>query len=221
MSAAARLLRQLRDDWRGNARLRYGGMVIAAILGAQLLWMLSDQVAKRTAAYTGDLEMLARLESMRSEREWPARAKLAQATLQDVSERIPEVAGKGMAQAETQAWLSKLAQDQGLAEPNIKIEEAVDVDGYPELWQVLARLDGKLPAHGHEAFMRALAEALPWVQAERLEVQDGDNPRVVVTFRSYYRKSPAAAAEAAEAAAAEAAGSGVGSGNGQAPGATP
>lgn len=190
--SSLRVLRQLRDDWRANPRLRYGGMVIVAILCVQLLLMLSDQIDKRKAAYTGDLEMLARLEGMRSERAWPARAKQVQAKLQDVSDGIPEVTGKGMAQAEMQAWLTRLAQDQGLTETHIKIEDTVDVDAYPEFWQVLSRLEGKLPAHGHEAFMRALAEALPWVQAERLDVQSGDNPRVVVTFRSYYRKPPAA-----------------------------
>ena len=39
--------------------------------------------------------------------------------------------------------------------------------------------------------MRALAEALPWVQVERIEIAEGDAPRVVVTFRSYYRKAVA------------------------------
>lgn len=179
---------QLQAQWRENPRLRYGGMVIVAILGVQGLLMLSDRVQARKAAYAADLQMLSRLEGLRKETVWLERAKTASAKLEEVSGQIPEVAGKGMAQAESQAWLTALATDQKLGEPRIKVEDTVEVEGYPELWQVIARLEGTLPAHGHEPFMRALSDALPWVQVERLEVAEGDAPRVVATFRSYYRK---------------------------------
>lgn len=182
-------LRQLRSQWHGNPRLRYGGMAIVGILGLQGLFMLSDQVSQLKAAYTADTEMLARLEGLRKETWWPERANSTNEVLQAVVDRIPEVAGKGMAQAESQAWLTRLAVDQKLGEPHVKVESTVDVDGYPDMWQVISRLDGTLPDHGHEAFLRALAEALPWVQVERIEIAEGNAPRVVVTFRSYYRKA--------------------------------
>lgn len=186
-------LQQLRDQWRNTPRLRHGVMVIVAILGLQGLFMLSDQVHKRVATHTADMEMLARLEGLHKEAWWPERAAKMQEMLEAVTERIPEVAGKGMAQAESQAWLTRLAADQALAEPRVKVEDTVDVDGYPDMWQVISRLEGKLPAHGHEAFLRALAEALPWVQTERIEIAEGSTPRVVVTLRSYYRKAAPAA----------------------------
>ncbi|PZQ32583.1 MAG: hypothetical protein DI562_03260 [Stenotrophomonas acidaminiphila] len=180
---------QVREQWRGNPRLRYGGMVIVGILGVQGLLMLSDQVDKLKAAYNADTEMLARLEGLRKETWWPERASTAGELLRAVVERIPEVVGKGMAQAESQAWLTRLATDQKLQEPRVKVESTVDVDGYPDMWQVISRLDGTLLDHGHDAFLRALADARPWVQAERIEIAEGDTPRVVVTFRSYYRKA--------------------------------
>ena len=182
-------LAQLQAQWRENPRLRYGGMVIVAILGVQALLMLSDRVDAQRAAYAADLQMLSRLEGLRKETVWLERAKATSAKLETVTAQIPEVAGKGMAQAEAQAWLAALAAEQKLGEPRIKVEDTVEVEGYPELWQVIARLEGTLPAHGHEAFMRALSDALPWVQVERLEVAEGDAPRVVATFRSYYRKA--------------------------------
>ena len=185
-------LRQLRQQWRDNPRLRYGGLVIVAILGVQGLLMLSDAVGKRVAAYTGDLEMQARLQGVRSETWWPQRADKARAELEAVNARIPGVAGKGMARAESQAWLAKLAADQQLGEPAIKVEDTVEVDGYPDLWQVIAQLEGQLPEYGQEPLLHALADARPWVQAERIEISQGSTPRVVVTLRSYYRKAAAA-----------------------------
>lgn len=182
---------QLRNEWRTSPRLRYGALVIVAILGVQGLFMLSDQVHKRMVGHADDMEMLARLEGMRKESWWPERAGKTTELLAAVVERIPEVAGKGMAQAESQAWLTRLAAEQQLGDPKVKVEDTVDVDGYPDMWQVVSRLEGALPNRGHEAFMRALAEALPWVQVERIEIAEGDAPRVVVTFRSYYRKAVA------------------------------
>lgn len=193
---------QLRAEWRANPRLRYGGMVIVLILGVQGLLMLSDRIDKYVAAYKGDTEMLARLESVRKETWWPERAKQAQATLDDVTGRIPEVAGKGMAQAESQAWLTHLLADQKLEEPRVKVEDTVDVDGYPDLWQVIARVEGKLPENAHEPFVRALADALPWNQVERLDIPEGTAPRVVATFRSYYRKAAPAGDAGKQGAAA-------------------
>ena len=189
-------LRQLRQQWRDNPRLRYGGLVIVAILGVQGLLMLSDAVGKRVAAYTGDLEMQARLEGVRKESWWPERAEKARAMLDTVNQRIPQVAGKGMARAESQAWLTKLAAEQQLGQPQIKVEDTVEVEGYPDLWQVISRLEGQLPQYGQEPLMHALSLARPWVQAERMEVAEGDTPRVTITFRSYYRKAPADAAAA-------------------------
>lgn len=182
---------QLRNEWRTSPRLRYGALVIVAILGVQGLFMLSDQVHKRMVGHADDLEMLARLEGMRKESWWPERAGKTTELLAAVVEKIPEVAGKGMAQAESQAWLTRLAAEQQLGDPKVKVEDTVDVEGYPDMWQVVSRLEGALPNRGHEAFMRALAEALPWVQVERIEIAEGDAPRVVVTFRSYYRKAVA------------------------------
>ena len=189
----SRRLQQLHAEWRNNPRLRYGGMVIAAILGMQGLFMLSDQVHKRMDAHADDMEMLARLEGVRKETWWPERAGKTVELLETVTEAIPEVTGKGMAQAESQAWLTRLATEQQIGESRVKVEDTVDVDGDPDMWQVISRLEGNLPSHGHEAFMRALAEALPWVQVERIEVGEGETPRVVVTFRSYYRKAAPAA----------------------------
>ena len=63
--------------------------------------------------------------------------------------------------------------------------------GYPDLWQVMARLDGKLPQYGQAGLLRELSEALPWIQAERLEIDEADPARVVLVVRGYYRQADA------------------------------
>ena len=57
------------------------------------------------------------------------------------------------------------------------------------MWQVMARLDGKLPQYGQAGFLRELSEALPWIQAERLEIVEGQPGRVSLVVRGYYRRA--------------------------------
>ena len=79
------------------------------------------------------------------------------------------------------------------------MEDTLDVPDHPDMWQVLARLDGQIPAFRHEKFLRAVAQDMPWIQVERLEIAEGTPARVGMTVRSYYRRSPVApvAADAA------------------------
>ena len=180
-----------RDEWRANRRLRVAGMAALAFLGLHLLLAMGDQRGVLAERYGRDVELQARFAGMQEQKDWPERADQAEAGLQDMRARIPAVTGAGLAQAEMQAWLTELAARTGLVDPKVKVEDTLDVPDYPEMWQVMARLDGQIPQYGQAAFLRALSEALPWIQAERLEIADGDQPRTVLEVRGYYRQAVA------------------------------
>ena len=210
-----------RDEWRANRRLRVAGMAALAFLGLHLLLAMGDQRGVLAERYGRDVELQARFAGMQEQKDWPERADQAEAGLAEMRARIPAVTGAGLAQAEMQAWLTELAARTGLVDPKVKVEDTLDVPDYPEMWQVMARLDGQIPQYGQAAFLRALSEALPWIQAERLEIAEGDQPRTVLVVRGYYRQAedgePAAARELAPDADADAdAGAGAGADDGQA-----
>lgn len=182
---------KVRDEWRANRRLRLVSLVvlmIAGLHGASSLQQLADADRQR---FESDLELQARLEGLRAQDAWAQRAEDAEAALDAMRERVPEVANTGLAQAELQAWLAELAAANGLQEPRIQIQDTLDVPTHPDMWQVLARLEGQVPQYGQGGLLRALSEALPWIQVERLEV-GGDSPRVNMVVRAYYRRLPAA-----------------------------
>lgn len=188
---------KVRAEWRTNRRLRMVTLVALAVLVLHGLSGLDERTRGDMQRYAGDLELQARLDGLRVQDEWTARADEADAALGAMRERVPEVTGAGMAQAELQAWLTELAASNGLPDPRVRVEDTLDVPGHPELWQVLARLDGAIPQYGQGAFLRALSDALPWIQVERIEIGEGTPSRLSVVVRAYYRRASLAPAEAA------------------------
>lgn len=184
---------RLRHEWRHNRRLRFGALAIAGIIGLQLILWMSDARAVRMEQYQRDAELLTRLENASRESAWVGRADAAEAILAAMRDTIPAVDSEGLAQAEVQAWLGDLAAYVGVAEPVIRVENAIAVDGQPDMLQVLARLDGAIAESQVATLMRTLAAARPWFQAERLQVQDGNVPRMSLVLRGYFRKGQAAA----------------------------
>ena len=197
---------QVRDEWRANRRLRLAGLVALAFLAFHGVVAMEARRQALADRYSADLELQARLQGMQGQKDdWSGRAEQAQAALDEMRERVPEVTGAGLAQAELQNWLTELAGKTALAEPKVKVEDTLDVPGYPDMWQVMARLDGQLPQYGHADFLRSLSEGLPWIQAERLEISEGDSARVVLVVRGYYRRAVVASGAGEVPAAAGAA----------------
>ena len=181
---------KIQDEWRNNRRLRMAALVALVVLSVHAMVTLDAKKRALVESYTSDLELQARLQQVARQTQWIVRAKEAEAALQALQGRIPQVSGSGLAQAELQTWLTGLASSTGIGEPRVRVEDTLDVPDHPDMWQVLARLDGQIPAFGHEKFLRVVSEGMPWVQVERLEIAEGSPARVGMTVRSYYRRGP-------------------------------
>ena len=179
---------KIQDEWRNNRRLRMAGLVALVVLSVHAMVMLETKKRALIESYASDLELQARLQQVGRQSQWIARAKEAEASLQALQGRIPQVSGSGLAQAELQTWLTEIASSTGISEPRVRVEETLDVPDHPGMWQVLARLDGQIPAFGQEKFLRAVTEGMPWIQVERLEIAEGTPARLGMTVRSYYRR---------------------------------
>ncbi|MBD9369573.1 hypothetical protein [Xanthomonas sp. XNM01] len=200
-------LEQLRGQWAGakrqwadNRRLRLAVMVIVVFAGLHVLMALNDLRLDAMEQYDKDLQLRERLQLVAGQPEWVERAEQAEAELAMLHRQILQVSSAGQAQAEARAWLSEFAASIGLAETSIKVENVLDVPGRDELRQVLARLDGRLPAFGQAAAVRGLARGLPWIQVERLDIDQANTPRVSMVVRFYYKRSAVATPPAAQEA---------------------
>jgi hypothetical protein len=188
-------LESLRQQWRGNRRLRIAALVAAAVLLLHAVFSLADRRDALGERIAGDEDLLVRLERAATETAWPDRALEAQARLREMRASLPEAGNEGRARAELQAWLSLQASQAGLSEVQIRIQDVVD----PELQQALARMDASLPRSQLGRLLDALGQGLPWVQVERLEISAGDPASVLVVVRAYYRREAVLDAPAAGA----------------------
>ncbi len=179
-----------RHQWDGNRRLRLAVLAIMAFAGLHVLAALDDRRIEAMSRYDKDLQLRERLQLVAEQPEWMERASEAEAELAMLHRQILQVASAGQAQAEARAWLTEFAASIGLAETSIKVENVLDVPGREELRQVLARMDGRLPAFGQAALVRGLSRGLPWIQVERLEIDQTSTPRVSVVVRFYYKRAP-------------------------------
>lgn len=184
-----------RDEWRVNRRLRLAVLLALVVLSVHALVALNGHRAALVDRYTADLELQARMQGINQQSEWTARAEDARTRLEKLREQMPAVSGSGLAQAELQNWLTQFATDTAVMEPMIRVEDTLEVPNYPDMWQVLARLEGKIPMFGEAVFVRTLSEGLPWIQVERLEIDEGSPARISVVVRGYYRRAPAVATE--------------------------
>lgn len=194
---------KIRDEWRGNRRLRMAVLVVVVILATHAVMTLEDQRRSLEGRYLSDQELLARLHEVNGQATWVGHARRAQEQLKVLHDKVPAVQQAGSAQAELQSWLGELAKTTGVLEPRVRVEETLDVPDHPQMWQVLARLEGQIPPFGQAAFTRAVADGLPWIQVERLEIADGSPARLALIVRGYYRRGEPEAADASESESAD------------------
>lgn len=176
----------LQAQWRANRRLRIGvGMALLVGL-AHLALARGDALDDYATEYRGDRALLVRLEGAAADASWTTRADDAEAALGELESQLKAVAGSGEAQAELQALLAGVATTAGLAQPAIRTEGAVAVDGLPGVVEVSGRLAGATTAAATNALLADLASR-PWVRVERIDLRDGAPGELQMIVRGYFR----------------------------------
>lgn len=178
----------LHVQWRANRRLRIavGLALLVAVLHAAVA--LSEARGARIERYLQDRTLLGRLEGAAADAAWADRATEAREALAAMASTMTAAASAGEAQAELQAMLSGLATAAGLDQPRVRSEAALDVEGVPDLWQVVVRLDAAGSPAAIDSALRDLAQR-PWLRVERIEIRDGSPATVQLIVRGYLRKA--------------------------------
>lgn len=180
-------LERLRVQWLQTARLRYFTLLGLMILGAHGVLTVADRRDALVKDYEQDRDLMARLRSASAQSEWLKHSERAQGQLVALLRSLPLAKTDGQAQAETRAWLEEQGKEGNLQNVTIRVEDSLEVPGHPGMRQVLARLDGAASLMEVRGFLRSLSLALPWVQAQRMELSEGQPGKVSVIVRSYYR----------------------------------
>src|SRR5690606_38159357 len=102
VNSTAAQLRQLREQWQGNPRLRWGVAAIAAILGFYLILVAWDWRQALHAEYQARTLQLYKVQALAGQEAWLQRAQEAQALDAAMQAEIPVASSVGLAQAEVQ-----------------------------------------------------------------------------------------------------------------------
>lgn len=144
MSAWRERGRRLREELGGNARLRWGLVVISAILAVQLFLVLSDWRTSLHDRYVERRQYLRKLRTLAGQEQWLSRASEASRLRKALEAEIPEVATLGLAQANAQAWVRDLASAHGQT-VRVQARPPAAIEGEPGLYKIPVVLSGSLP----------------------------------------------------------------------------
>jgi hypothetical protein len=186
MSAATRLMDQVRQELAKNARLRLGLIVIAVILAFYSALLLMDWRTALHAHYVERMQYLHKLREMANQNEWPARAEAAARLRKALEAEIPEVASLGLAQAGAQTWARGLAGVQGGA-IQLQTQEPQVVEGQPGLMRVPIVLSGALPPRVVLNIIQQIEKRGSLAVIEEAMLLNRENQTFQLTVVSYVR----------------------------------
>ena len=189
-----------REEWAGNARLRWGVAAAAAIAFVYLCLLLVDWRRELHAEYQQRTVQVYKMTALAGQQQWLARAQAAQAVEKALQAEIPQAATIGLAQAEVQAMVRQLLNSFG-RKLSSDARPPAEVAGQPGLWRIPVTMRGVTSQGQMLEILRMLENS------ERLVVVDEFSfsfvqgmPNLSLTLVAYYRIGAPRAREAANAA---------------------
>jgi hypothetical protein len=184
-------IRQVREEWRSNPRLRWGVAAVAVIAALYLMLVLADWRRELHLQYQQRTLQLYKMAALAGQEQWSVRAQAAQNLERSLQAEIPRAATIGLAQAEVQATIRQLLNAFG---PTLASDARppVPVRGRPGLWRIPVTIRGLV---GQAQLMEILRRI---ESSDRLVVIDDfqlafvqGQPNITLTAVAYYRVGPA------------------------------
>ena len=184
-------IRQLREQWQGNPRLRWGVSVIVAILALYLILMAWDWRQALHAEYKERTLQLYKVQALVGQDVWLQRAQQADALDKAVQAEIPRASSLGLAQAEVQAWARQAMQAFG-SRLTSEAPAPVQVAGRPGLWRIPVTLRGVTRPALLLELLRLVEDNKRLMVVDNIAFdQTSGQPLLVMTVVAYYRIVPA------------------------------
>ena len=187
MSVASRLLRPLAAELGANARLRWGVvLILALLLGYALLWQ-SDRLAEARRDYEAVTEQLARAEALLGQKDSPALLDAERETHGRISSMFWKAETEGLAQAQLQSALGGLLSRLGLRKTRLRTGSSRPVPDLPGVWRVQIRADARYRPGLELRIVQALATHPKKMIVDRLDLKrHGPNEGYLVLIVSSY-----------------------------------
>lgn len=175
-----------RNEFARNQRLRFGVLVMAAILAFYSFLVLRDWRAGLHDQYVERRQYLRKLKSLAGQNQWPVRAEQMSRVRKALEAEIPAFASQGLAQASAQTWARDLAAVHGSA-VQVQSQPSQPVDGQPELWRVPVVLTGSLPPRAVVNLIQQIEKRGSLSVVEQALILNRENQTFQLTVVSFVR----------------------------------
>jgi hypothetical protein len=185
----APVLQPLLTELRANERLRWMVFGVLSVFLLYLVLVLDDVRAEAVAEYRPLALREARLEELASNTDvdFAAYYERQQAADAALREQFWRSTSRGLAGAELQSWLRRLAREHSLQKSRLDLSEARPVPGLDsEVWRFEAELSGELLPSDARALASALASSDRKLRVERLNYSPQRGDRFTVRLLAYF-----------------------------------
>ncbi len=184
-------------ELRTNRRAVAGLLVIALLVVGDGLLLLRDASVRLRAAYGRELVRLDRIAEVGQERDWPQRAAAAAAVRAGLEGRLWTAESDGIARADLQDWVTRMARDVGLSTLEVRIELATPKSLPPDLRQITATITAQPSEAALIALLEQIERAPHQLVVDRLNVKQQPAPYLEMVLICYARIGPGIAANPA------------------------
>lgn len=180
------LLQNLRNEVRSKPALQIGlGLILVLVLAYAYGFM--DQARRRSAqAYLEDVTELQKVKLLARQRDWPQRAKAAQALRSGLQAAIPTSESIGLAQATQAAWLRSAIMPFA-PQVNVVMGQPVKVGGMPGYWKVPASINAQVDATRTVQILQRIEGTANLMYVQSLRIVNTVNPSLQLDVIAYYR----------------------------------
>lgn len=209
------------NQWRGNARLRWGIALVVGIAWLYGILLLRDELQDRNMRLRSSSQAVARLQTQLEQPEWTERAIAARALATQLESRLWLAPTTGLAQSTFQDWLTQNAAKAGITSPQVTVTlvednaPAVGAQAAPtqatageknastptDLWKLKARLAFDFSPPTFMDLLARMENNDKQIVVKVVTVRKEPNPRAELEVYAYFQKPRNAASNASTPAA--------------------
>lgn len=178
---------ELVEQVKDNTRLRVCLWIIAFILLAYPILLISDYKEAMVVELDRALEKEAKILRTANEKEWFDRAETLQQLQSNVESQFGEAESLGTAKAATFQTLRTWASDAKVNDAQIKLEDAVMVDEANGIYRISGQISAAFELDSSFAFLEKLETNEQKIVVERMEVSQRTRPIFKLVIATYFK----------------------------------
>jgi hypothetical protein len=180
-------VQDLLKELQSNTRLRIGIWLIMAIMIIYGLMLINDNLKLKQVEFQSTVKHFNQIKNVSEQKSWLKRRKKIKKILIELQDKLWGIDSKGLAQASLQNWIDEKIKMSEIEKPRVKVEPAISVSKYENVWSCTAKLNGVFTSKSLEEFVYYISKSKTLMIVERLEMRKSKRPSFTLVFTAYFQ----------------------------------